>query len=273
MDRFNVIAITVFLGGLLFQPATVLCQDAVPIKDNSFLIEEAYNQEAGVIQWIATVQHFTSPESYWGLTLTQEFPLHGVRHQLSWTVPLDVDHRNRFEWGRVALHYRYQLLDGAKGVAISPRVSALLPTDPVLATDTDEIEWQTNLPVSIEVTDKIILHLNAGATYSPGHSSIRRDEGAPENETLFSHVFGGSIVLLTHPNLNLITEVVHSSAQEFGPGYAIVRSNDTTINPGIRAAINRPFGQFVPGLALPIRIADGETDVGIFGYLSFEHSL
>lgn len=258
---------------LISHSVLVMADEPSPIKDNSFLIEEAYNQEPGVIQWIATVQHFRDPANFWAVGLTQEFPLHGIRHQLSWTVPVETDHSNTFRWGRVALHYRYQLFSGSNGIAIAPRVSILLPTDPVLSTDTEKIEWQANLPVSLEVTGKVIMHLNAGATYSPGHRSILRVEGAPQNEDLMAYVLGGSIVFLAHPNLNLMTEFVHSSAEEFGTDFAIEWSEETIVNPGVRVAINQPFGQFVPGFALPIRFADGETDIGVFGYLSFEHSL
>src|SRR6266513_700741 len=58
-----------------------------PIKDNSFLIEEAYNQDAGVVQHIYT---FTRPLTGrdWAFTFTQEWPVHGMRHQVSYTVPM-----------------------------------------------------------------------------------------------------------------------------------------------------------------------------------------
>lgn len=258
----------------LFSDIDANAQDAAPvIKDNSFLIEEAYNQEAGVVQWIVTAQHFASPFRYWGLGLTNELPLHGMRHQFSWTVPVETDQSDTFRWGRVALHYRYQLLDGSRGIAIAPRVSASLATNPSYSTDSDAIEWQANLPVSIEVTDIVIMHLNVGTTYSPGHSSIARVDGALQNETLMSYALGGSIVLLAHPNLNVMTELVHASSEEFVSESKIDRSTETIVNPGIRFAINKPFGQFVPGIGIPIRMSEGETDIGVFGYLSFEHSL
>ena len=57
------------------------------IADNSFLIEEAYNQEAGVVQHVST---FSRPEGggAWDYAFTQEWPLGGMRHQLSYTVPV-----------------------------------------------------------------------------------------------------------------------------------------------------------------------------------------
>lgn len=262
-----------FVLSSLWVSTTLSAQERAPIKDNSFLIEEAYNQEPGVIQWITTVQHFSNPTRYWGTAITQEFPLHGIRHQLSWTVPWETNVFGELEWGRVALHYRFQLEDGSSGTACAPRVSALLPTDPDYTTYSDDVWWQANLPVSIEVTESVILHLNAGVTYSPGYSSILRVDGAPNDETLMSYMFGGSVVFLAHPNWNLLTEIVYTMSDEFGNEFAIQQSEQTIVNPGLRVAVNPPIGQFVPGIAVPIRMADGETDIGVFGYLSFEHAL
>lgn len=249
-----------------------------PIKDNSFLIEEAYNQEPGVVQWIATVQHFASPSRYWGIGVTNEIPLHGMRHQLSWTVPGETNEFEEFGWGRIALHYRFQLEDGSSGTACAPRVSVLLPTDKVYSIGTEKIEWQINLPVSLTLTERIVMHVNAGATYSPGHSVNRWISDEPvQNEDFLSYSAGASVVWLAHPNANLLLEVLHSSFEDFVSAslehFQVERFDETVVNPGIRVAVNPPFGQFVPGIALPIRIADGETDIGVFGYLSFEHSL
>src|ERR1044072_3548770 len=60
---------------------------AAPIKDNSFLIEEDYNQEAGVVQHIST---FARPSSGggWAFSFTQEWPVRSMKHQFSYTLPV-----------------------------------------------------------------------------------------------------------------------------------------------------------------------------------------
>ena len=50
------------------QPSTVA--EEKPIQDNSFLIEEAYNQEAGVVQHISFFSYFPESED-WVYTFTQ----------------------------------------------------------------------------------------------------------------------------------------------------------------------------------------------------------
>src|SRR5205823_11660166 len=54
------------------------------ISDNSFLMEEAYNQEPGVVQHISAFQLFRGADS-WAYSFTQEWPLFGRTHQLSYT--------------------------------------------------------------------------------------------------------------------------------------------------------------------------------------------
>ena len=64
------------------------------IADNSFLVEEAYNQESGVVQHVST---FSRPDGggAWDFAFTQEWPFRGMRHQLSYTVPVAPRRRQR----------------------------------------------------------------------------------------------------------------------------------------------------------------------------------
>src|SRR5439155_7697730 len=85
---------------------------STPIQDNSFLIEEAYNQEDGVIQHISSFERLTNSRA-WVYTLTDEWPLRTLKHQLS--VTLAATHSGSFPgsgagWGDTAFNYRYQLL-------------------------------------------------------------------------------------------------------------------------------------------------------------------
>ncbi|HWP83737.1 MAG TPA: hypothetical protein VNN17_00975, partial [Terriglobia bacterium] len=88
--------------------AQVSAAEAGPIQDNSFLIEEAYNQEPRVIQHISFFTYAPESES-WLYNFTQEWPAPGdARHQLSYTIP--VARSGGAGVGDLALNYRYQLL-------------------------------------------------------------------------------------------------------------------------------------------------------------------
>ncbi len=60
---------------------------AQAIADNSFLIEEAYNQEPGVVQHISAWQR-SLRSAAWGYTFTQEWPVGTQTHQSSYTIPV-----------------------------------------------------------------------------------------------------------------------------------------------------------------------------------------
>ncbi|HXG56448.1 MAG TPA: metal-dependent transcriptional regulator, partial [Vicinamibacterales bacterium] len=77
------------------------------ILDNSFLVEEAFNQPTGVFQ---NIFGFRRGGGAWELAFTQEWPVGSQQHQLSYTVPV-VGHASRKTGvGDVMINYRYQLL-------------------------------------------------------------------------------------------------------------------------------------------------------------------
>src|SRR6266550_4515399 len=95
-----------------------------PISDNSFLIEEAYNQEPGVVQHISAWQR-SLHSAAWAYTFTQEWPVGTQTHQFSYTIPVQrTESPSRTGLGDAALNYRYQLRGAEQRVAIDPRLSA-----------------------------------------------------------------------------------------------------------------------------------------------------
>src|SRR4029453_11309832 len=58
------------------------------IQDNSFFVEEAYNQEPGVVQHILNVPiNFTNGSAETTPSFTQEWPVFSQTHQFSYTIP------------------------------------------------------------------------------------------------------------------------------------------------------------------------------------------
>ena len=77
------------LSALEKAPAT---RPAAGIMDNSFLVEEAYNQDAGQVQHIFNVvrsvsRHRGPDERAWDFAFTQEWALFSQAHQVSYTLP------------------------------------------------------------------------------------------------------------------------------------------------------------------------------------------
>jgi hypothetical protein len=236
---------------LALHPAPARPQEtAAPIADNSFLVEEAYNQEPGVVQHIGT---FARPDGGggWDFSFTQEWPLRGMRHQLSYTVPLANADGLGTGLGDVGLNYRYQLagMDGGP-LAVAPRLTALIPTGSEdEGRGSGSLGLQTNLPVSYALGPALVTHWNAGFTLLSASSP--------------TYNLGGSAIWLLHPSFNLLLEGVWSTTGG---------AESAFLNPGIRLAHDLAGDlQIVPGLAYTVGLGPSSGEDGLFLYLSFEH--
>lgn len=240
------------------------------IEDNSFLIEEAYNQERGVVQHINTFSRST--QGPWSYAFTQEWPFPGQRHQISYTIPLERTERgstSSTRLGDIALNYRYQLI-GMKGgrVAMSPRLSLLLPTgDEASGHGAGALGLNAALPVSVLLSSRFVTHYNGGVTIVP-----RARNALGDRATTTGFGLGASIIFLATPTLNLMLEAVWASSEEvLSPGRT-GRSEEGFLSPGVRYAVNTRSGlQIVPGIAYTIGIGPSADDNSVFFYLSVEH--
>lgn len=242
-----------------------------PIQDNSFLIEEAYNQEDGVVQHIQTFTRLSQSHS-WAYTFTEEFPVHGIKNQLSYT--LQATHNGDFPrsgagFGDIALNYRYQLLgDGDSRVAIAPRFTVLAPTG--LATEgrgAGSFGIQSQIPVSIQINRYFVAHSNVGVTWTPRARNEFGDRASTNGYDL-----GQSFVWLARPRFNVLVETLWTGTENVVARGRTQRSHDLLVSPGIRWAHNFKSGlQIVPGIAMPIGVGPSSGDKGVFVYLSFEH--
>jgi hypothetical protein len=212
------------------------------ITDNSFLVEEAFNQERGIFQNIATWTRGNDGD--WDAGFTQEWPAPGMTHQLSYTVPFDGvgGHRG---FGDVLINYRYQLLQEQNGrPAISPRLSMILPTGREKdGLGAGVVGLQVNGPISKQFGD-VYLHANAGWTWLPDVERV-------------THMAGSGIWRVT-PMFNLMLEAV------------VELDQSTTLSPGFRRGWNVGDRQLVVGAAVPITRAVGATTAALLTYFSYE---
>ena len=259
-------------------PASSRAQDAARrpaevVQDNSFFIEEAYNQEAGVVQHIMNVLYTVnrqggSDERDLSFIFTQEWPAPNQTHQLSYTVPYTFledggDRANGFE--DVSLNYRFQaLMESETHPAFAPRFTLILPTGEARdGLGNDAVGYQTNLPVSKIVTDRMTLHGNAGATFFPG---------ARGGNDLYNYNLGGSVIYAVTPRFNLLLEAVANWEEEVNDTRRKEHTFSAFISPGFRFAFNHPNkAQTVVGLAVPVGLSGDAPDIGVFIYASFEH--
>jgi hypothetical protein len=242
------------------------------LKDNSFFIEEAYNQEEGVVQHISGFLYSLASNRQLTYSFTQEWPLAGTRQQLSYTLPMTISGSNhKAGVGDIMLHYRYELMEELHGAAITPRFSLLLPTgNAQRGLGFGVVGAQLNIPASMRISDRFAAHANLGVTYLP---HITRDLGSGERSrhTLVTFNAGGSIVWLAAETFNVLLEYSTSrSIEKFSNGTA-QNSTETIVCPGVRFAINVEELQIVPGIGIPLFLTGSTSHSGGFFYLSFEH--
>lgn len=254
---------------LLAAAPLVLAQDG-PIQDNSFLLEEAYNQERGVVQHISTYTHFADAGDR-AFSFTQEWPAPGQAHQLSFTLPyLRLAGGSGSGLGDVALNYRYQLVgSGDTTVAVAPRASLVIPTGEWReGKGTGAVSLQANLPVSVVLGPSWVAHFNLGATHSRGAKDPLGNEADVSTWSI-----GQSFVWLARPKFNALAEFALATGENvIGPD-TTERFETFFINPGVRWAHDLASGlQIVPGIAAPIGVGPSRGDHAIFLYLSFEHA-
>lgn len=226
------------------------------ITDNSFFVEEAFNQEPGVFQNIFGL--LVDEHGEWQAAFTQEWPLFSQTHQFSYTVPYAAI-GDASGVGDVLLNYRLQVLsEHGFTPAFSPRVSLILPSGSSRdGLGNGHVGWQVNLPFSKQSGD-VYFHWNAGFTHLP-----RAEISGAESDLFTPHVAGSGIWRLK-PMLHLMLEGVLEWQE------AEDRTRVGTISPGFRTGWNSGNAQTIFGFALPISTGGGSTSVGVFGYFSYE---
>jgi hypothetical protein len=247
------------------RPATPPAPEKKTIEDNSFLAEEAFNQEDRVVQHISQFVRDRVTKS-WLYAFTQEWPVGGQLHQLSYTITFGNSPGYGSGLGDAMLNYRYQAVaDEESGVFSSPRLSVVLPTGK-RGLGTGSLGIQAVVPISIRLGDQFITHIDPGYTH---FSSARLATG--ERGSLGSLSFAHSIIWLATERFNVMLETTWA-----GNAYRVngrdIWDASLLLNPGVRWSYNLASGmQIVPGVSFPIGVGPSKGDKSVLLYLSFEH--
>jgi len=277
MDRRSAALLAVALAGCLATPLALALAsgpgDEPPatsphIQDNSFLVEEAYNQDEGVVQHISQYSRDRRSGAWVG-TLTQEWPAGGLRHQLSTTAAVARTDSGARGLGDFAVNYRYQLAgDGNAPLALAPRLTVYLPTgDDRQGLGAGAPSFQINVPLSPVFSSKWVAHWNAGGTWTPS----ARDPAGDRADTSGWNV-GASLIYTGSPIGDAMIESVYARFRTVKGRRTTSGESDAFVSPGVRWAWYLPSGlQIVPGVAFPIGIGPSARSRQVLLYLSFEH--
>ncbi len=236
------------------------------ISDNSFLVEEAYNQEPGVVQHISNLRR--GRDASWLFTFTQEWPAPSQRHQLSYTIPVIGARDAGSGLGDVAVNYRYQAIGRDEDrVWFSPRLSVILPTGDVgSGRGNGGVGAQLMLPISVAVTNALVTHWDVGGSVTRAHALTG------PRQTSRGLSLAASAIWLAAPTLNFMLETAWDYAEPLDDAGVRGGAHRLVVAPGVRAAINLPSGmQIVPGIGVPIGVGPSRGDRDLFLYFSVEH--
>ena len=242
------------------------------IEDNSFFIEEAYNQEERVVQHISNANYTMNPNHEFVFTFTQEWPVTTETHQLSYMLSFLAMNSNLDRGiGDIIINYRYQLFTKSSWATVAPRLSLIFPTgDSNKRLGSGVFGLQGDVPVSKRLSGKFIVHANAGGTILPAVKGVTA-AGGEVMRTLASLSLGLSGIWLAERYDNFLLESIYTFESNIDENGEVQHDRAVLLNPAYRHAIDIGGLEIVPGIGFPLTISGASTDVGIFLYLSFEH--
>jgi len=242
--RLVLLTLTFLLLTFNFLPAAEPPKEKTPIdgiEDNSFLVEEAYNQDPGVVQHIFNAIYATDPKRHgWTFSFTHQ----ALEESESWP-------------------------------AFAPRFSLILPTgNRRNGTGNGVVGYQWLLPFSKKFPPRFAAHANFGVTYLPGVRSPLDSGGLSSKHSLVSYNLGASGIFALTSRIHAMLEWVGVFDESLNGRGRPTRDFVSTISPGIRAAVvDEDELQIVTGVGLPIGITRPADNFGVFLYFSVEHKL
>src|SRR5262245_16980234 len=268
VHALRVLIVFLLSSPALFAQAPSGSSEPFQITDNSFLVEEAFNQEVGVVQNIFGV---TRLQGVWAGTFTQEWPVRSEMHQLSYTATF-LNNDGNTGFGDTLPNYRYQAMkEGPGKPAFAPRLSAILPTgDSDKGLGNGSFGLQINLPFSKQTGDWY-WHWNAGLTWIDRAKATFQDGDLviKQEHWLASPFLAASGIYRLRPMFNVMLESLvtfDEFLEETGP----TRGTTFTLSPGFRGGWDIGEKQIVVGAAVPISWSSDDTSAGVYLYFSYE---
>lgn len=251
------------------------------IEDNSMFIEEAFNQEEGIIQHISNWIFSDFEGGDWTYAYTQEIPMIQDKFQFSFTMNYNVLQQavpghNRSGLGDLLLNFRPMLMDKSDWAIVIPRFTVILPTGNAQGGMGDGA-WGTqfNMAVTKRLSSRLTTHWNAGFTKLFKKEVYTADlNGNPllaQEKNQSGYNLGLSGIYIINDALNLMVEYVSTFDNDLQVDGSYSSSTSSIINPGFRTAFSIGKVQIVPGAGIPLYYADGKLqNTGCFIYLSIE---
>lgn len=238
------------------------------IEDNSFLLEEAFNQEWGVFQFIQKYRTFkhTNGHEY---TFENEIPITDKTHQFSYALGSSrPDGINSSSMTDMILNYRWQPVN-RDGFLLAERFGLIVPTGSVeKGTGNGVYGLEFMQAATMTLSERWMNHWNMGFKVLPN----AEETGINKKRTLTNFSAGSSLIYLLSDSFNLMLEGLLDSGQTINADGSKTTETSFFINPGMRFDLDLDWDdtQIVPGISFPMELLNSANEQSILVYLSIE---
>jgi hypothetical protein len=247
-------------------------------EDNSFLLNEAINQEKGVMQFVSNLYLDNLKGGNFLYNFTNQIPLGGEKHQFSYSLSYYLNNENAASgaggFGDLNLTYNYMLAGKKSWAMIVPSFTVIVPT---AKNGYGSGGWggEADIFITKRISRRVVTHYNFGYTYISNAdryiSTVTGNQEVGFERDLQYKKIGASMIWYPTRKFNLMLEYVSNFLTDITDTGALSHSHQITLNPGLRFAIDYREIQIVPGFSTPVVFTDGNyTRTGLFFYLSIE---
>lgn len=247
-------------------------------EDNSFLLEEAINQER-VSQYVSNFYFDNLRGGSFLYSFAHEFPLWSSRHQLSYELLYYLQNSTESinrggGFGDINVSYHFQASGKKAWAMVVPAMTLIIPTGKS-GYGSGGFGGQFNLLVTKSLSRKLVTHYNAGYTFISQadfyQSTITGTPALSFEKDLHYKNLGASLIWYQGRKFNWFIEYISNFLTDIKVDGTSSDRHQLTLNPGLRFAIDHNRIQIVPGVSTPFIFTDGKFNrLGLFFYISFE---
>ena len=209
-------------------------------EDNSFLLQEAINQEKGVMQFISNFYFDNLRGGDFLYSFTHEIPVSSTRHQINYTFYYHVLQKTASAEksdgiGDLNIGYQFMATGKKDWAMVVPGITLILPTGKAISGNgTGGLGGQINLAVTKRLSHSIITHYNAGFTFISKAdrytSTIASGKILSFEKDIQYKNIGASVIWYQSRKFNWLLEATSYFLSDIKSDGSVTRSNHLTIN-------------------------------------------
>jgi hypothetical protein len=248
------------------------------IEDNSFLVDEAFNQEKGVMQFISNFHWSNISLHCMTYAFRHEIPVNNY-HQISYTLQYNFSQpfgkTNYSGPGDISIGYTYLAAGKDDWLMMVPQINFILPTgDPAKGLGNGGFGGKLGLALTKRLSRAVVTHYNISCTMiykADYYMKTLQAESRKAERNINIKTFATSLIWYPTARFNLMFESVVNLLNDVQANGSSIQVWQVTSNPGLRFAFDLKKALMVTGVSFPFNFDNNSKDqTGFFMYLSLE---